>query len=272
LDGAAMLEMPPLVVSALCGLGATIALAFVTWVVSFVKADVSIVDGVWAMLVLLAGAVYAVTMPESTPRSVCVLTLAALWAIRLTGYITWRNWGEPEDHRYREIRARNQPHFEWKSLYLVFGLQGVLAWIVSAPLLAALASSEPLNALDAIGIVVVAFGLVFETIGDAQLARFKSHPQSRGQVMDSGLWRYTRHPNYFGEFCVWWGFYLVVLAGGGWWAMVSPILMSILLLRVSGVTLLEKDIGERRPAYRDYIARTNAFFPGPARAGAIEGR
>jgi steroid 5-alpha reductase family enzyme len=267
-----MPDMSPLILSALCGLGATLALAFATWLVSFAKADVSIVDSAWAMLVLFAGVAYAVTMQETTSRSTCVLTFAALWAVRLSGYITWRNWGEPEDHRYREIRARNQPHFEWKSLYLVFVLQALLSWTVSAPLLAALASPDPLNALDAIGFAVVAFGLVFESVGDAQLARFKSQPQNRGRVMDSGLWRYTRHPNYFGEFCVWWGFYLVALAGGGWWAFVSPVLMSLLLLKVSGVMLLEKDIGERRPAYRDYIARTNAFFPGPARAGAIEGR
>jgi steroid 5-alpha reductase family enzyme len=243
-----------------------------TWVVSFAKKDVSIVDSVWSVLVLLAAVVYAATVPDPAPRAVCVLTLAALWAARLAGYITWRNRGEAEDHRYREIRARNQPHFEWKSLYLVFALQGVLAWTVSASLFAALASSEPLNALDVIGAIVIVFGLVFETVGDAQLARFKSRPQSRGQVMDGGLWRYTRHPNYFGEFCVWWGFYLVALAAGGWWAIASPALMSVLLLKVSGVTLLEKDIGERRPAYRAYIARTNAFFPGPPHAGSAEGK
>jgi steroid 5-alpha reductase family enzyme len=257
--------------SACCGLGATLTLAVVTWVVSFIKRDVSIVDSVWSALILLAAIVYATTMPGAAPRAVWVLVLTAIWSIRLAGYITRRNWGEPEDHRYREIRARNQPNFEWKSLYLVFILQGVLAWIVSASLLAATASAEPLNTLDAIGIAVVVFGLVFETVGDAQLAGFKSHSENRGRVMDSGLWRYTRHPNYFGEFCVWWGFYLVALAADGWWAIVSPALMSVLLLKVSGVTLLEKDIGERRPAYRDYIARTNAFFPGPPRAGGVEG-
>lgn len=117
--------------------------------------------------------------------------------------------------------------------------------------------------LDAPGIALVLFGIVFEAAGDWQLARFKSDPANRGQVMDRGLWRYTRHPNYFGEFCVWWGFYLLAASAGGWGAIVSPLLMSVLLLKVSGVGLLEKDIGERRPAYRDYIAHTNAFFPGP---------
>jgi steroid 5-alpha reductase family enzyme len=108
----------------------------------------------------------------------------------------------------------------------------------------------------------VLFGILFESIADAQLAAFKARPDSQGQVMDTGLWRYTRHPNYFGECCVWWGFYLFAVSAGGWWSIVSPLLMTILLLRVSGVTLLEKDIGERRPAYRDYVQRTNAFIPG----------
>jgi steroid 5-alpha reductase family enzyme len=245
-----------------CGFAAILVLAFITWLASLAKQDVSIVDSVWSALILLAGLVYVAVLPDAGTRTSWVLALVVLWAARLAGYITWRNWGEAEDHRYQAIRARNQPNFEFKSLYLVFCLQGVLAWIVSLPLLAAFASAHAMGWLDACGIVVCIFGLVFETVGDGQLAHFKGHAENRGKVMDHGLWRYTRHPNYFGEFCVWWGFYLIALAGGGWWAVVSPLLMSVLLLKVSGVTLLEKDIVERRPAYRDYIARTNAFFPG----------
>ena len=252
----------PSVFAAVLGLIALLALALCTWLVSVAKHDVSIVDSVWSALILLGAAVYAVALPATAPRSLCVIVLVAVWAIRLAGYITWRNWGEPEDRRYQEIRARNQPNFERKSLYLVFGMQAALAWIVSLSLLAALASAHPWGWLDTIGICVVLFGIAFETVGDFQLAAFKARPENRGRVMDSGLWRYTRHPNYFGEFCVWWGFYLIALSAGGWWAVVSPLLMSVLLLKVSGVSLLEKDISERRPAYRDYIARTNAFFPG----------
>ena len=248
--------------AALCGSGATLLLAFATWLVSVYKRDASIVDSVWSLLILLAGMVYAATLPERGARSAWVLALAALWALRLAGYISWRNWGEAEDHRYQAIRARNQPHFAAKSLYLVFGLQAVLASVVSLPLLAALASSRLPNLLDALGVAVVVFGLVFETLGDWQLARFKACATSHGRVLDTGLWRYTRHPNYFGEFCVWWGFYVIALAAGGWWTILAPLLMSLLLLKVSGVALLEKDIGERRPEYRAYIARTNAFFPG----------
>ena len=116
-----------------------------------------------------------------------------------------------------------------------------------------------------LGAVLAIFGIGFESLADAQLARFRATLGNAGTVLDRGLWRYSRHPNYFGECCVWWGFYLLAADAGAWWTIFSPLLMSLLLLRVSGVTLLEKDIGERRPAYHDYIARTNAFFPGPRR-------
>jgi steroid 5-alpha reductase family enzyme len=251
--------------ASLCALTAMLLLAFVTWLISFVKNDVSIVDSVWSMLILLGAVLYALTLRE-TGRAVWVLALVMLWALRLAAYITWRNWGEPEDRRYQAIRARNQPNFEWKSLYLVFVLQAVLAWIVSLSLLAALNSAHPWGWLDTLGVCVVLFGVVFETVGDAQLAAFKARAENRGRILDTGLWRYTRHPNYFGEFCVWWGFYLMALSAGGWWAVVSPLLMSVLLLKVSGVTLLEQDMSGRRPAYRDYIARTNTFFPGKPNA------
>jgi len=237
-------------------------LALATWIVSVFRRDVSIVDSVWSLFFLAATITYVTVIPGTGARTALVLALVTLWALRLSLYITWRHWGEAEDHRYQAIRARNEPRFAFKSLYLVFGLQGLLAWIISLPLLAAIAAPGALNLIDYAGAALMLFGLAFETIADAQLFRFRSLAINRGRVLDTGLWRYTRHPNYFGEFCVWWGFYLIALAAGGWWAVVSPLLMSFLLLRVSGVTLLEQDIGQRRPAYRDYIARTNAFFPG----------
>jgi len=192
-----------------------------------------------------------------------VLLLVGGWALRLSVYLAARNWNAPEDHRYRAIRERNEPGFAWKSIYLVFGLQALLAWLISAPLAASIGSAAALGATGLFGTALVVFGIAFETFADAQLARFKAEPANAGRVMDRGLWRYTRHPNYFGEFCIWWGFYLIAFDAGAWWTLFSPLLMTVLLLKVSGVALLEKDIGERRPAYRDYIARTNAFFPGP---------
>lgn len=247
----------------IAGLGLILTTAFATWCVSVRKRDVSIVDSIWPLFFVVAALGYAATVPQRGPRTPLVLVLLGLWAVRLSGYLTWRNWGQPEDHRYQAIRRGNEPHFWLKSLYMIFGLQGTLAWIVSLPLLAAMAAPGGLNALDLAGIAIWGVGFAFETIADVQLARFKSIPANHGRVMDRGLWRYTRHPNYFGDWCIWWAFYLFALAGGGWWSFVGPLLMSVLLLRVSGVALLEKDIGRRRPAYRDYILSTNAFFPGP---------
>jgi len=247
----------------LLALVAILAAGVLTWLVSLAKHDVSIVDSLWSMMFLIAAAAFAMTVPESGPRATLVLILVTLWSVRLAAHITWRNWGEGEDHRYQKIRANNEPRFGLKSLYIVFGLQGVLAWIISLPLLAAVASTRDLTVLDFAGVTLWAVGMIFEAGGDYQLARFKADPSNSGKVMDRGLWRYTRHPNYFGNASVWWGFFLIALAAGGWWSVISPILMTFLLLKVSGVALLEKDIGERRPNYADYISRTNAFFPGP---------
>jgi steroid 5-alpha reductase family enzyme len=245
-----------------------LALALGTWAVSIAKRNVSIVDAVWALMILGAGLAYAATLPEPGPRAAWVLGLAAVWAARLSIYITWRNWGEPEDRRYRAIRSRNQPRFALKSLYLVFGLQAVLAWIVAAPLAAAARSQAPLGWLDFTGAALALFGIAFEAVADWQVARWRARRPAPGSVLQGGLWRYSRHPNYFGEFCVWWGFGLVALGAGAGWALVSPVLMTILLLKVSGVALLEKDLSARKPAYAAYMRRTNAFFPGPPREAA----
>ena len=231
------------------------------WLISLPLRNVSLVDSLWSLKFLLCGVLYGALSPVRGARATLLVVLLAAWSLRLAGYITWRNRGHGEDRRYQAIRRNNEPGFAWKSLYLVFGLQAVLAWIISLPLLAAANSSGPPGLLDALGAGLWALGFVFEACGDQQLARFKADPANAGKVMDRGLWRYTRHPNYFGEFCLWWGYYALALAGGGWWSLPGPLLMSVLLLKVSGVTLLEKDIGERRPAYADYIRRTSPFFP-----------
>jgi steroid 5-alpha reductase family enzyme len=247
----------------LWGLLTILLAALGAWLHSLRRNKVSIVDSLWPLLFLIAALTYAATSSVSGPRLLLMVVLVGVWALRLSAYITWRNWGGPEDRRYQAIRANHEPHFAVKSLFIVFGFQGLLAWFISLPLLAAIAGQQALNIFDMVGILLWLIGLVFEAGGDYQLAQFKADPTNRGRVMDSGLWRYTRHPNYFGDACIWWGFYLLATAAGGWWSIPAPVLMTFLLLRVSGVALLEKDIGERRPAYRAYIARTNAFFPGP---------
>lgn len=253
------------------GLVVALIMALLGWLFSLVKREVSFVDSLWSMFFLVMTLGYAALDEAPGARATLILFVVALWAMRLSFFITLRNWDQPEDRRYQAIRAQNEPYFWFKSLYLVFGLQAILAWIISLPLLGATLSTTPLGWLDLAGVLLWLLGFLFEAVGDQQLASFKADPRNAGQVMDRGLWRYTRHPNYFGEACLWWGFGLIALAGGAWWSLIGPVLMTFLLLRVSGVRLLETDIAERRPAYADYIRRTNAFLPGWPKAAAKRG-
>jgi steroid 5-alpha reductase family enzyme len=239
------------------------AVATGAWLISVIKHDVSIVDALWSLMFLAALLVYVLTTESVGIRAPIMLALVAIWAIRLSAHIAWRNHGQPEDRRYEEIRRNNEPNFAFKSLYIVFGLQAALAWVIALPLVVAATGQQPLTLLDYAGIALWLIGFSFEAIGDWQLARFKSNPANAGRVLDRGLWAYTRHPNYFGEFVLWWGYFLMAFSTGGWWTVVAPLLMSFLLLRVSGVTLLERDISARRPDYDAYVRSTNAFFPGP---------
>ena len=247
----------------LTALPALLGAAALTWVVSALKRNVTIVDTLWSLLFVIAAGVYVASVELPSQRAWLVLGLVSLWGVRLAAYLAWRNRGHEEDRRYQAIRRRNEPNFTLKSLWLIFGFQALLAWVISLPLAGAIAGDAPLGLLDWLGVSLWAIGLYFEAVGDWQLARFKADRANAGRVMDRGLWRYTRHPNYFGDFCVWWGFYLVALSAGAWWSIAGPLIMSFLLLRFSGVRLLERDIGERRPAYAEYVRRTNAFFPGP---------
>ncbi|MEO8308778.1 MAG: DUF1295 domain-containing protein [Pseudomonadota bacterium] len=243
-----------------------LAAALIAWAVASLRRNAGLVDIFWSLFILVAAFCWYHAHAGHTARAIWVLALATMWALRLAGYLALRNWNAGEDHRYQAIRARNQPGFVWKSLYLVFGLQAILALIVALPLQAAIAAEQPLHVLDVLGAMLVLAGTLTESMADAQLDAFRATATNRGRVLDSGLWRYSRHPNYFGEFCVWWGFFLMALSTGAWWTVFSPLLMSALLLRVSGVTLLEKTIADRRPGYGGYVARTNAFFPGPRKS------
>lgn len=239
-----------------------LGMGLVTWFYSVKKHNVNIVDSLWSLMFLAAALYYLVNASEITARSLLIISLVSLWALRLSIHLLVRNWGEAEDHRYQKIRANNEPGFTFKSLYIIFGLQGFLAWIISIPLLFALHPTTPLNWLDGIALVLWTAGFIFEAVADYQLLLFKRDKANKGKVLNTGLWRYTRHPNYFGEFCIWWAFYLLALPAGGWWTLYSPLLMSFLLLKVSGVVMMEKDMTERRPDYQRYINSTNAFFPG----------
>ncbi len=250
---------------ALSGFSTTLMLMLVAWLISLRTHNVAIVDVFWGIAIAGAGLCYLYLRPATGTRGVLVALLATVWAIRLGAHLLWRTRGQPEDRRYREIRARNEPHFGLKSLWLVFGLQAMLAWLVAMPLLGAVISSAPIGSLDRFGTLLWAFGLVFESVADYQLARFQQRGGAERGVMDSGMWRFSRHPNYFGEFVLWWGIGLIAVAGGAWWALIGPFLLSVFLLRVSGIALTEKDIATRRPAYQDYMRRTSAFVPWPPR-------
>lgn len=239
------------------------ALMILTWIVSLIVSDASIVDMIWGFGFVVATWTAAMAAGEVTGRGLLIAILISVWGLRLTGYLVWRNLGKPEDYRYQEMREKNPGSFWIISLFKVFLLQGVLMWLVAVPAVVTQGSEPGLFWLDYVGVAMWVVGLFFETVGDYQLARFKARPDSKGKVMDQGLWRYTRHPNYFGDFMVWWGHYLVALAGGAWWSIFSPVIMSVLLMRVSGAGLLEKTIEDRRPKYAEYIRTTNAFFPGP---------
>lgn len=241
-----------------------LVLMVVTWLISVAVKDASIVDLIWGLgFVLVAWSAF-ITIGDPGARRWLLVVLTSVWGLRLSGYLSWRNLGKGEDFRYQKMREKAPDTFWWKSLFTVFLLQGVLMWVVSLPVqIGQVPTPEPLGILDWLGVAAWVVGIFFETVGDLQLARFKADPANKGKVMDDGLWRYTRHPNYFGDFMVWWGLYLIALSAGAWWTIVGPALMSFLLLRVSGVALLEKDISSRREGYDEYVRRTNAFFPAP---------
>lgn len=249
-------------------LAATLAMMFVLWLVSLAIKNASIVDIFWgADFAVIALVTFALTGGYA-PRKLLITTLAAIWGLRLATHLGWRNHGKGEDFRYQAMRKRIGERFPLVSLYTVFGLQGVLMWVISLPLQVAQLSPEParLTWLDLLGAALWLIGLSFEAIGDWQLAKFRADADNKGKVMDRGLWAYTRHPNYFGDALLWWGFFVIALATPrGWWTVISPLLMTTLLMKVSGVALLEKTLVKTRPEYRDYVRRTSPFLPLPPR-------
>lgn len=239
-------------------------LMVLTWGISVPLRDASIVDPIWPVGFIVAAWI-AFAFGDGDPgRRWLLVGLVTIWGLRLSGHLARRNFGKGEDPRYAKMREKRPQTFWIRSLVTVFLLQGLLIWIVALPVQMGAVPDTSLGVLAAIGVVVWAVGLFFETVGDWQLDRFRADPSNKGKVLDSGLWRYTRHPNYFGDFCIWWGIYLVAAETGiGAASILGPILMSVLLIRVSGAALLEKDLKSSRPGYEDYVRRTSAFFPRP---------
>lgn len=247
---------------------ATIGFATIVWIASVVRRDASLVDRVWGMFFVVQAWV-ALAVADGSDRSLLLGVLVTIWGVRLSAYLTWRNWGAGEDPRYVAMRERSSGNFALLSLFRVYWLQGLLATVIGIPLVAVATRPGDLGLLDGVVVLVWAVGLTFEAVGDWQLSRFLADPSNRGRVMDQGLWRYTRHPNYFGDTVVWTAYGLFALAAGAWWAIIGPILMGLLIVKVSGVAITDERMGSsgsKREGYDDYVARTNAFFPGPRKA------
>ena len=236
------------------------------WLLSLALRNVSIVDVGWGLGFVVIAWVVHLGAAQSDTRSTLQLALVTIWGLRLGLYLLNRNWGQDEDYRYAAMRRRVGPSYTYKSIYMVFGLQGALMLGVSLPVMAVqgLRSTTPFGLIDLLAVVMIAVGFYFEAVGDQQLTKFKSDPSNEGQVMDRGVWAWTRHPNYFGDCLQWWGFWVFALSvPGASWTVLGPALMTLLLLRISGVHLLERGLRKRKPDYEAYIARTPAFIPRP---------
>jgi len=248
----------------LINLGIILAMMSLLWVISVIVKNVSIVDLFWGFGFVLSANVYFFCTDGIGWRKLLLLFLTTIWGLRLSLYLAWRNLGKGEDFRYREFRKKyGNGRYWWISYFQTFLLQGILMWLISAPLLGAQFSTanSAFTLLDLIGISIWIVGFLFEAGGDYQLARFKSNPLNKGKVLDSGFWHYTRHPNYFGDAAVWWGYALICLASGSYLPTLGSILMTALIIKVSGVALLEKSLKRDKPEYDQYVNRTSSFIP-----------
>ncbi len=234
------------------------------WIVSVFIKNVSIVDAFWGFGFVVAGLFYFFKTDGLETRKIILLTLLIIWGLRLSIYLAWRNWGKGEDFRYQKFRKDYGEHrYWWISFFQTFLLQGVLMWLISAPLLGAqyAATNYQLGIFDLAAMIIWVTGFLFEAGGDFQLSRFKSNPSNKGKVLDRGFWKYTRHPNYFGDSAIWWAYGLFSVAAGSYLPLFSSLLMTILILKVSGVALLERSLKNNRPEYSSYIQKTSSFIP-----------
>jgi steroid 5-alpha reductase family enzyme len=247
----------------------TLLLAFVMmtalWPISIRLKDVSIIDILWAPAFAVVAWVSAAMAPIIDARGWILLGLVSIWAVRLGSHI-YQRWLrlKHEDYRYAAIRRTHGENFPLTSLFWIFWLQALLLWVISWPLQAVFASSRSLSWLDGFGVAVAAGGIAIEAAADFQLTRFRADPRNDQLVLNTGLWAWSRHPNYFGDFIMWWGYFiLAIAAGGAWWIVLSPIIMSALLIHYSGAGLMEGTIKNRRPGYAEYVRRTSLFIPWP---------
>lgn len=256
--------MEPAFVIYIHNLAAVVLMMIFGWLLSLVLKNVTVVDSLWGLgFVLIAWQTFF-SANGFAGRGLLIACLVTIWGLRLCAYLTWRNWGKGEDPRYGLWREKSGKNFWIVSLFKVFLLQSLFLWAISISIQYGVAAETPgkFTWLDWIGLTLWSIGFVFEAVGDWQLAAFKSNPANKGKVMDRGLWAYTRHPNYFGECLIWWGIFVIVLsAPSSWWTVLSPLIITSVLLKMTGIPLTEKTLKARRPGYQEYIQRTNAFIP-----------
>ena len=243
---------------------AIVTMMCIGWLISLRCRNVTMVDSLWGLGFVMIVWITYFSAGGFAGRKALIAVLATAWGVRLSYYLSRRNWNAGEDRRYAEWRTKAGERFWLVSLFKVFLLQAVFLWVIS--LVLQLGQFSPLPArfvwLDMLGVCLWMAGFFFEVVADRQLAKFKKDPANRGRVMDRGLWAYSRHPNYFGEFLIWWGFFLITLSTpGSWWTVISPLIMTVVLLKMTGIPLTETAILKTRPAYGEYVARTNAFVP-----------
>lgn len=246
------------------GLGVVMILMTTLWLISVLIKNASIVDPFWGFAYVLVTIWYYLQTDGYEPRKLIVLFLVIIWGMRLSVFLGWRNFGKGEDFRYKQFRKDyGEKRYWWVSFFQVFLLQGILAWLISSPLLASqyFVGNQSLGIVDYVAILFWIVGFMFEAGGDWQMSRFKANPENKGKVLNTGFWRYTRHPNYFGDAAIWWGFGLFAISVGSYLAFLSSILMTFLLIRVSGVALLEKSLKDKKPQYKEYMEKTSAFLP-----------
>lgn len=251
-------------------LGVALGAVLLLWTVSIPLRDVSIIDMFFAAIILLVAAVSFVLSPETGTLQWLLLVLVSVWGLRLSTHLIARNWGHGEDPRYSKLRGwvNNDRAFIWLSLRQVFLLQGVVIWLVSLPVQMGMLGDGSVGWLALAGTLLWAIGFLFETVADAQLKQFRADPARRGTVLNTGLWRYSRHPNYFGELCVWWGLFLVACeAPWGFLTVVGPLAYSYLIVNVTGQRTLDKKLAREKPGYQHYMESTSGLIPWPPRRG-----
>jgi steroid 5-alpha reductase family enzyme len=250
---------------------ALLALQGLTFAVAVRVKKNSVVDTAWGIGIALAALAAFVTSlgHGQAERRYLLLVASVLWGLRLAAYVGWRNHGKPEDPRYQDMVAKATGNKHLYALRKIYLLQAAILWLATVPVQAGMGERAPAGPLAIAGAVLFAVGFFFESVGDWQLYRFKSDPASRGRIMDRGLWHYTRHPNYFGDFCMWWGLFAI---GYGSWqelpALVAPLLMTFILTRGTGASMTDRRMKASRPGYADYVERTSGFIPLPPRRRA----